>query len=63
MFDSLNVYDNLEVLSAKTPEELILLIKQIKRPIKILAFVSDNNRHFAYISGDIIIKRTKKNKE
>jgi tRNA threonylcarbamoyladenosine modification (KEOPS) complex Cgi121 subunit len=64
MFDSLSSYSNIEVLRADTPEELASMIRQIKQPIKIVAITAGNNRHYAFIIGDIRIRKVnKKNKE
>jgi len=59
IFQSLNPYDNIEVLRADSPEALIELIKSIKVPIKILAFTSSGNRHYAYIQGLVKVKKVK----
>jgi len=61
MFDSLNIYDSLEVLSERTPQELIKSIKKIRTPIKIINIVAANNRYIAFIVGDI--RKIKKNKK
>lgn len=57
MFTSLNQYQNVQVLRADNPEELCNLINQITVPIKILGFDSWGNKFFAYISGDVKIKK------
>lgn len=62
LFDSMNLYENLVVLRADTPEELVIMIKSVKTPIKIVSIVASNNRHYAYLIGDIRIKKTKKEK-
>lgn len=61
MFDSFNPYHNMIVLRANEPEELIEMIKQIKTPIKIVQIVAANNRHYAYLMGDIRVQKKKKN--
>ena len=61
--DSLNGYNGLQSLTAKSPEELIALIKSIRTPIKIIQIVADNNRFTCFFLGDVIIKRKKQLKE
>lgn len=61
-FSSLNPYDSLEVLNADSPQELVLLIKSIKTPIKIVSIVQVGTRSAAYIMGDIRINQIKKPK-
>ena len=61
-FSSLNPYDSLEVLNADSPHELVLLIKSIKTPIKIVSIVQVGTRSAAYIMGDIRINQMKKPK-
>jgi hypothetical protein len=59
-FDSLSVYESLEVITAKSPEELRDLIRSIRTPIKILSITAMNSRYTAWIVGDVRIKRVKK---
>jgi len=58
--DSLNSYNGMQSLTAKSPEELIAAIRAIKTPIKIISIVSDNNRYTCFFLGDVIIKRKPK---
>jgi hypothetical protein len=52
-FDSLNPYQNMEVLIAEDPMSLLALIKAQRTPIKIVAIVPYGTRQAAYILGDI----------
>jgi hypothetical protein len=61
-FSSLSVYSSLEVITAKTPEDLRDILRQIKTPIKIINITAMNSRYTAWIIGDIRIKRTQKGK-
>jgi hypothetical protein len=60
VFDSLNPYDSLEVVIAESPQALVLALKEIKTPIKIVAIVAQGTRHCAYIMGDIRKKKSVK---
>ena len=63
-FDSLNPYQNMEVLIAEDPMSLLALIKAQRTPIKIVAIVPYGTRQAAYILGDIRFtnkQTTKKN--
>lgn len=62
LFDSINPYTSLEVIIADSPQALVDLLKQIRTPIKIMAFVQVGNRSAAYVTGDIRIKELKKKK-
>jgi hypothetical protein len=53
IFDSMNPYESLEFISGSSPEELLISIKRIRTPIKIVAIVPYGNRHVAYIMGDV----------
>jgi len=53
IFDSLNQYQSLEQITANSPEELVIALKQIRTPITIVAIVALGARHVAYIMGDI----------
>lgn len=55
-FDSLNPYGNLEVIIADDPQSLVLLIKAIRMPIKIVQIVQYGTRQAAYVMGDIGLK-------
>lgn len=61
-FDSLNPYENLEVIIEESPQALLLSLKKIRRPIKIVAIVAYGNRQAAYIMGDIRRDEIKKPK-
>jgi hypothetical protein len=56
-FDSLNPYESMESLTARSPDELLVLIKSIRTPIKIISIVGQNNRYTAFVMGDIRIKK------
>lgn len=59
-FDSLNPYESLEVVTADSPQELVLELKKIRTPIKIIAIVQQGTRHVAYIMGDVRVLNKKK---
>ena len=63
LFDSLNGYQSLEVLTARSPQELVNMIKKFTTPINVMSFTCDGRRHYAYIMGDVRIKRKRKQKE
>ena len=60
MFDSFNVYDQLESLTERSPDLLIKAIKQIKTSIKIISIVANNNRYTCFFLTDVKIVKTKK---
>lgn len=67
-FSSLNPYESLAFLVGDSPESLILELKKIQTPIKIVAIVPYGNRHVAYIMGDVrlpqpSVKKQTKTKE
>jgi len=53
LFDSLNPYESLDYISAKTPEDLIIRVKEIRTPIKVINIISHNSRFIAFIMGDL----------
>jgi hypothetical protein len=55
-FDSLNVYQSLQALTANSPEELVALIRSIKTPVKVISFVQVGARSVAYVIGDVRIQ-------
>lgn len=57
MFDSTNPYQNLDAVTARSPDELVIALKSIRRPIKIISIVGHNNRVTAFIIGDFVKKR------
>lgn len=58
-FDSLNPYNEINEITAKTPEELVALVRSIRQPIKIISIVAGSNRYTAFFVGDVKIKRKK----
>jgi len=57
-FGQLNKYrKSLHVLQAPTADALLGQIRQISQPIHIIHMYSAGSRHFAWIEGDIIIKK------
>ena len=62
-FDSLNPYQNMEVLIAEDPVSLLALIKAQRTPIKIVAIVAYGNRQAAYIMGDVRFPAQNKTKK
>lgn len=60
MFDSLNAYDSIQAIYAQSPEELCNLLRQIKTPFKIVSIVQVKDRAYAYIMGDVRIKKVKR---
>jgi hypothetical protein len=58
-FDTVNIYDSINYLTARSPEDLCTQIRAIQTPIKIISIVSDNGRFTAFIQGDVRIKRKK----
>lgn len=61
-FSSLNPYQSLEEVTANSPAELVVLLKQIRTPIKILAITSYGTRQVAYVIGDVRKSQQIKNK-
>lgn len=62
-FSSLNPYQSLEEITANSPAELVVMLKQIKTPIKIVSIVSYGTRQVAYVIGDVRKKQQIKTKE
>ena len=52
-FSSLNPYESLEFITGDSPESLVLELKKIRTPIKIVAIVPYGTRHVAYVMGDV----------
>ena len=52
-FSSLNPYESLEIITGDSPESLVLELKKIRTPIKIVAIVPYGTRHVAYVMGDV----------
>jgi hypothetical protein len=62
--DSLNSYRNMDVISARTAEELADMIRTIPVPLAIISIGYGNGRWCAFINaGDVKFKRIKKSKE
>lgn len=59
-YESLNPYLSLEVILADSPQELVLILKGIKTPIKIVQIVQVGTRAAAYIMGDVRIEQKRK---
>lgn len=59
-FDSVNPYDGINFISARSPEELCRMLNTIKTQIKIIEITAMNNRYTAFITGDLRIKRIRK---
>ena len=57
MFDSFNSYQNIEAITARTPDELTAMLRSIRTAIKIVSIVEHNKRFVAFIIGDIRKKR------
>lgn len=53
LLNSLSLYESLEAVTAKTPDDLVIALKKFKTPIKVIAIVADQGRHTAYVMGDI----------
>ena len=62
-FDSLNPYQTLEAVTAASPDELVLTLKAIKTPIKIIAVTSYGTRQVAYVVGHLPVKKQVKSKK
>lgn len=58
-FTSLNPYESLEVIISDSPQQLVLDLKKITTPIKIVSIVQVGTKSAAYIMGDIRIKQPK----
>ena len=53
-FDTFNLYQSLEYIQARSPQELIDMIKLIRTPVKIVNIVvQPNGKYVAFIVGDI----------
>ena len=63
MFASLSTLDNLHVLVARTAEDLLLQIQEIRKPARVLAIYHDGARHTAWVQGNFKIKKVTKEKE
>jgi hypothetical protein len=59
-FSSLNPYESLEFITGDSPESLVLELKKIRTPIKIVAIVPYGTRHVAYVMGDVRKSEMKK---
>ena len=57
MFDTFNAYNNIESITARSPEELTAALRSIRTAIKIVSIVEHNKRLVAFIIGDIRKKR------
>lgn len=51
--DSLNPYQSLAAIVGDNPDELIMNLRSIKTPIKIVQIVPYGTKQVAYIMGDI----------
>lgn len=58
-FSSLNPYQSLEAITADSPQELILSLREIKTPIKIVQIVAHGTKFSAFVMGDIRKKEKK----
>lgn len=63
MFASLSNLENMHVLTARTAEELLAQIGEIRKPARILSIYHDGARHTAWIQGNFKIKKVTKEKE
>jgi hypothetical protein len=54
-----NRHANLKFLSARSGEELQLLLMQITVPIEIVSMYSHANRHYLWFHGDVKIVKKK----
>ena len=63
VFDSLNAYENMEAVTGRDYADLLVNIKAIRTPIKIVEIVSHRNKLIAFIMGDIRKKRTRQPKK
>jgi hypothetical protein len=61
-FSSLNPYQSIEQITGSSPEELVVLLRQIRTPIKVLAITSYGTRQVAYVIGDVRKSQQIKNK-
>jgi len=63
-FTSLNPYDSLEFIRAKSPDDLKLQLKKIIQPIKIIAIVPYGLGLVCFFTGDVRVKeKSSKSKE
>ena len=62
-FSSLNPYQNLEVVISISPQDLVMDLKAIRTPVKIVAIVPYGNKFAAFIMGDVRKKEVKNNKK
>ncbi len=63
-FSSLNPYQNIEVIVSDSPQQLVLDLKAIRKPIKIMSIIPYGAKVAAFVMGDVTsseIKKTKKN--
>lgn len=63
MFASLSNLENIHVLTARSAEELLSQVGEIRKPARILAIYHDGARHTAWIQGNFKIKKVTKEKE
>jgi len=57
MFDNLNLYSNIDFIQARSPQELIDLIKQIKTPIRIISIVTNGGFQVCYFQTNNPVKK------
>jgi hypothetical protein len=61
--DNLSSYQNLDFITGSSPDELKLILSQIKVPFTIIAIYSQSGNHVAWINpSQKLIKKTKKGK-
>ena len=52
LFDNMNPYHELTVISERSAGELLAKLKSIRTPFKIHWIYAHNGRHHAWVSGD-----------
>lgn len=63
MFSSLNPYQSLEVIESDSAQDLIVTLKAIRTPVKIINIVSKGTKFYAFVMGDVRKKELKQNKK
>jgi hypothetical protein len=58
-FDSLNPYDAMGFIVGNDPQDLVDKLRSLRTPIKIHFIVPYGNRHVAYYTGDVKVKKVK----
>lgn len=61
-FSNFNPYQNITFLQGDSPAELEAILKSLKTQFQIISIYAVGSKHVAWISGNVIKKKNKKEK-